>query len=227
MKTLTITYFLKNEKIIQRIQKDFLYSIGIIENILDTEFDNLILITADTKVRYDKLLKTNRPPWGVTTQKNGVIYIYNPLLWKKSITGHTTNDLVPSLIHELVHVYFFQNKLKCPIWFEEGLAVKLSDENKGNKRKAFYQLVTKYPIPNVIEATSNFKKMSGKLPLMHYLTFFMFISYLFDLFGTIKIINFLRGLKVNNDFEPFFDKEFNRSLSETWTKFRKELENSL
>lgn len=224
MKVLTTTYFLGDKRTIQIIQKDFLHAIDVVEKLFGTDFADLTLITADTKSRYDRLLETNRPPWGVTTQKKGVIYIYDPSLWRKNPTGHTMKDLIPSLIHELVHVYFFKKHITCPIWFEEGMAVKLSDENKGNKRKAFNKLASKYLMPDIINVSQNFKKMSGKLPLVHYLTFFMFVSHIFNQFGTKKIVKFLKSLEWKNDFERLFSEIFNRSPQEIWFEFRKGIE---
>lgn len=223
MKVLTITYFLNDQKIVQIIQRDFFYAVRVIEKLLNIDFDQLILIVARNKDQYDNFLKTNRPSWGVTTQKKGVVYLYDPSLWKKNITGHNMKDLKPSLIHELVHLYMFKKHMISPEWFKEGLAVRISDENKGNKKKMFNRLVLKYPIPNIITATSSFKKMKGKLPLMYYLTSFMFVSYLFELLGIKKTARFIKLLENKSNFENQFSKVFSLSLQEVWLKFKKEM----
>ena len=223
MRIISIKYFIYNHKIIQAIQRDFLYAIKVVEKIFKVEFNELTLIVAKNKTHYDELLKMNRPSWGVTTQKMGMIYIYDPFQWKRKITGHNLSDLKPSLIHELVHVFFYNYHIQCPIWLEEGLAVIISDENKGKKKDAFFKLLSKYPIPEVLNTTSNYKKKKGKLPLIHYLTFFMFVSHLLKLCGINKFIEFIMLQQKESSFEDIFEKFFNQTLHKLWSDFRDDM----
>ena len=225
MSKFSLTFYVDKQKERERLLSDLLYSIKTTEEIFDSPFSEINLIVASDKTQYDEIMGTSRPPWGVTTHKNGTIYMYNPFLWKRRITGHNLTDLRPSLIHELVHLYMFANKLKSPTWFEEGLAVYVSDEERGNKQRAYYSLMQKYDIPEIISSTPDFKKMQGKLPLMHYLTFYMFMKYLFEYFGTNKCIKFIKSLKDGSNFERQFLIVMGKPLSTTWSECKESLKN--
>ncbi len=216
MEKLNINYNLEGEKVLARIQQDLLVSISVVEKMFDDSFSEVNVVVAKDKHQYDEILNTCRPPWGVTTHKSGTIYLYNPFLWRRNTTGHNLSDLRPSLIHELVHLFMFANKIKSPTWFEEGLAVLISDENKGNKKRAFEKLMLRYSIPDIINSTPNFKEMKNKLPLMHYLTFYMFLSYIFKTYSKNRTIEFIKSLTDPGDFEIKFEESFKKPLEETW-----------
>jgi len=225
MTKLVLTLHINGEKECKKLVSDLAYSIKVAQNIFSDTFGEINLVVAKDKNQYDEILETSRPPWGVTTHKNGTIYMYDPFLWRRKLTGHNLSDLRPSLLHELVHLYMFSNQLESPTWFEEGLAVYISDENKGNKRRAYSKLMQKYEIPEIISPSPDFKKMQGKLPLMHYLTFYMFIKYLFENFGIKKCIKFVKSLNVQGNFEEQFLAVMAKPLSTSWLECKNSLKN--
>lgn len=224
MISLTTSFFLDNKKNIKIIHKNILDAINITEKTLNINFDQLTIYIAKDKKQYDKLLKIKRQPWGVTTHKEGVIYLYDPFLWKKKSTGHNLSNLKSSLIHELVHVYMWKKHITSPLWFEEGVAVKISEPNQNNKNTIFNKLIGKYPIPMIIDISLNFKILSSPLDLMFYLTFFMFISYLFRAHSHNKMIQFVKSLENNNNFETQFTKFLKINTLEAWLDFVKYME---
>lgn len=163
---------------------------------------------------YCSAINENRPKWGVTKHKNGDIFLFNSIKWDVVETGHNPSDLLPSLIHEMFHVYCFQNKIKLPKWVEEGVATYLSqDFDGGQKDIDFLRLKQKYhKLPDLQVFIDDFSKHQDHS--WSYLTAYSFIKYLVKQKGK----NFLKQISSTNNHLSL------ESLNLIWNDFKGELD---
>ena len=169
-----------------------------------------------------ELIGKKRPVWGETTNKDGKIYLSDPLSWKKEITGHTLEDLKSSLAHQLVHLHFQRNSISLPIWFEEGIAVFVGrDSGIKNREKDFKNLTRQHKIPNLQKNPSTFS--SHPIPALAYLTSYKFICFLIAKSGKEKLVNFINSFSKYKNFDEALSSFWRFKSKSYWNTFEKSI----
>jgi len=143
--------------------------------------------------------------WFVAGFKNDIIYLLNPLSYKKE-SSHKQKEFFNILKHELVHFYYFNiTQMHYPRWINEGLASYLS-----GKTIDFSKLNHKNLL-NVKEYFRNSEK--GVYNIGYFWVFFLIENY-----GKTKLISLINELdKKDNEkkFEIKFKKIYGFGLSQT------------
>lgn len=186
------------------------------ERFFEDKSENIHIITFDTWDSYTTALRDKKPTWAVTANKDAVVHIYNPRKWHIMKTGHSINDLTPSILHELVHVYFKKQKINLLPIFEEGIAQYISGK-KGVKRRNYKYLLKKSQLPNLLENQLEFKQ--HEIPALSYLASHEYISMLAKMFGLKKLKHFFINIKEKNNFDLLFKEIFAISPTESWKIF--------
>lgn len=203
------------------VQHDIYCSAEDIIRFFGKPIDAVNVIVAKNYDHYNELVETKRPAWGVTTNKEGKIYLYNPELWTKKTTGHTIKQLKSSITHQMVHIFFQKYRIKSPPWFEEGLATYVSiyrnRKEKIDKDKEFNKIFKKHGFCNLCEDKSSLK--IHQVPALSYLTSYKFISYLINKFSDKSLLNFINKLIEDMEFNLCFNNIYGIEVSESWNKF--------
>lgn len=195
-----------------------------VEQLLDVNINSINMVVARDHQHLSLLTAENRPPWGVTKNIKNKIIMSNPLGWTKKDNGHDLHDLSPSIIHELIHLLIFQQKLVVPIWFEEGLAVYLSAQSLGNNDKTdeFERLIKQHDLPNILQSISF---TNQDVPILYYLTSYKFVEYIVKKEKGLTPIKLMLKSNLNNrSFDDHIHASYNQSINQLWLEFKKNYE---
>lgn len=199
-------------------------SLDYFKSVTNAKLDNIQIICASSHRQMEQLLGYGRPIWGVSTIKKGKIFLYNPRLWNKKTTGHTPEDVVVSITHQLVHLYFDRVKIEPPVWFEEGYATYVSDKQNEKFRKSELKtLVKKYGVCDYHSLKVSFAKLS--VPALYYQSSYNFIFYLIRQQNESSLNKLIDQLKNGGDFEKSFRNIYGKSTKDLWGKFNDKLTN--
>lgn len=185
--------------------------------LLGLELQNISLIVASNHDHMCQLLGKQRPLWGVTSNLDDTLYMYNPKLWKKSTTGHDYNDIGSSIGHQLIHILLGQYEIKLPIWFEEGFATFVSFYKTINKRENDYRrLIKSNGLPDLVSLNEAFDKTS--IPALSYLTAERFVKFLYesDKVGFLKLLTYCHDIK---EFSKLIVDVYNKDVASLWKEF--------
>lgn len=196
----------------------------IVEDYFYQNFPYIKVVVAKDHENMCSLIGKDRPKYGVTTNLDDTIYLYDPSLWKEEETGHTLADLTESLIHQMVHVFFRRHAIKAPIWFEEGIAVFVGANLSIQKReKDFSELLNRYGFLNLYQNMQPFGKHES--PAYSYLTAYKYIATVTKKIGQKKIVDLLLSLNEIDKFEEIFEKKTGMSVEHSWNLFEKKKHN--
>jgi len=194
------------------------------KSVTNVDLDNIHIVCANSHRQMEQILGHKRPMWGVSTIKKGKIYLYNPRRWNKKTTGHTPDDSVASITHQLVHLYFDREKIKSPVWFEEGYATYVSDkQNEKNRKSELKTLVKKYGICNYDNLQVSFANLP--VPALYYQSSYNFIFFLVRLQSEISLNKLVNKLKNGGNFEKSFRNIYGKNAKDLWGKFNDKLTN--
>lgn len=211
------------DKEFENFKKIFERSIEQVEHFFQDTIDKIEVIVARDHEDMCRTINKTRPLWGVTTHLYGKIYLYNPHIWDEKTTGHSFEDLQSSLAHQIVHVYLQRKKIKLPLWFEDGLAMFVSKDDRTIKRiDDFNRLKQENSIPNFATNPETFK--NHPVPAFAYLTAYVFIDYISEKTPKSGLVKFIKSLSSESLFIPLFAKTYCKSLLNMWTEFEKHYE---
>ncbi|OGM29473.1 hypothetical protein A2630_00565 [Candidatus Woesebacteria bacterium RIFCSPHIGHO2_01_FULL_44_10] len=192
------------------------------KSVTKVDLDNIQITCTNSHRQMEQILGYKRPMWGVSTIKKGKIFLYNPRLWNKKQTGHTPGDVVASITHQLVHLYFEQEKIKSPVWFEEGYATYVSDrQNEKFRKNELKKLVKKYGVCDYNSLKVSFAKLS--VPALYYQSSYGFMFYLVKLQKENSLNKLTDKLKNGENFENSFINIYGRSAKDIWEEFNNKL----
>lgn len=196
------------------------------KSVTNVDLDNSHIVCTNSHRQMEQILGYKRPVWGVSTIKKEKIFLYNPRLWNKKSTGHTPDDAVASITHQLVHLYFDREKIKSPVWFEEGYATYVSDrQNEKFRKNELKKLVKKYGICDYDNLQVSFAELS--VPALYYQSSYNFIFFLIRLQNEISLNKLINKLKNGGDFEKNFRNIYGKSTKDLWEKFNNILTNEI
>ena len=193
--------------------------------IAQKKFNNFFHLEKNYKINvfnsfreYCLALNEKRPKWGVSKQKDGNIFLFNPSKWEISVTGHCPEDLVSSLVHEMFHVYCFRKNINLPNWLEEGIATYLGQNSKfcDQTDLDFLRLKKQFHlIPDLPNLSSNFSEHQNHP--WSYLSACKFIKYIVNKKGK----NFLKKISIIDQKDN--NQLFINDINLMWTNFKEDL----
>lgn len=194
------------------------------KSVTNVDLDNIHIVCANSHRQMEQILGHKRPMWGVSTIKKGKIYLYNPRRWNEKTTGHTPDDSVASITHQLVHLYFDREKIKSPVWFEEGYATYVSDkQNEKHRKSELKTLVKKYGLCDYDNLQVSFANLP--VPALYYQSSYNFIFFLVRLQSEISLNKLINKLRNGGNFEKGFRNIYGKNTKDLWEKFNDKLTN--
>ncbi|MEI6296849.1 MAG: basic secretory protein-like protein [bacterium] len=170
-----------------------------IESVFNKKLNFELLINIhDTRDQYDKTLNRKTFDWEVGNTNKNRIDILHPNSFEK-YSSHKKEEFLPTLKHELVHVYLNQlirDKI-IPLWLNEGIANFVSGQ------------VDKYREANMYIEEDFLKKISSEAGWSQYsggcvyVYSALFIDYIANKYSFEKVILLVLKARKNYYFEEF------------------------
>lgn len=215
-----------SEKVSLNVVSCSLKAQAIVQTFFADTLSDLTFVVVGNHRELCEITETYRPKYGVTTNKNGVVYLYDPSTWTVEETGHTPKDLTESLIHQLVHVFVFRHRLQLPNWFEEGLAVYVGAHlSKHHRFSELKMLHKKYGPQQLYKNTLSIK--DHQVPAYSYLLASAYVEYIEKELGHARFTTFLLEADDEKHFTQNLFSVTHNTLEGSWSRFEQKLEKAL
>ena len=127
-------YCRKNDKTVRMLIKDFRQGYARLEKFFQFRIPKVTIRLLYSRQQFNELAKKETPMWVVGWAKNNDVYVLSPSACRAH-SCHTAAHMRKVLVHEVAHIFIRKVNSFPAKWLDEGLALVLAEQNKGQFSK--------------------------------------------------------------------------------------------